>query len=268
MRELLRNRWEKHADRFRALAENPSVPPSEPDASKQIFCTSEVFFRHCETLVSPSHSERFCETLQLAPAYHSVTVTENLQNARRLTDSRIVKPSTPDAPVHIHPLCCFPFSTRSPHPHVGSFPDSEIAGRNTPDAPMHLHPLHLSPLSPLSPRPHTDFLSRSSIGRSTTPDAPTHFHPSDRSPTALPKPREKFGEDLPKLRSLVPYGARSRHTNMQSAPQPELSPPCSSRCRAPKTNLKSVSEDSNRCIPRPRKGMRRFLCLVGHDILD
>ncbi|KAJ7854803.1 hypothetical protein B0H14DRAFT_2579641 [Mycena olivaceomarginata] len=122
----LQLRWEKHADIFRALVKKTEYPADNSNTG---------------------------ETPLLAPAY-LLLPTPNLQHAMSPQNSSIVRASTPDAPLHVHPLGCSPLSTPSPHPHSGPrslqvevavIQNSSIVRASTPHAPLQVHPLGGSP---------------------------------------------------------------------------------------------------------------------------
>jgi hypothetical protein len=214
----LQLRWEKHADIFRALVKKTEYPADNSNTG---------------------------ETPLLAPAY-LLLPTPNLQHAMSPQNSSIVRASTPDAPLHVHPLGCSPLSTPSPHPHSGPrslqvevavIQNSSIVRASTPHAPLQVHPLGGSPLSTPSPHPHSGPRSRievaviddpealpfgtvsfpaSSIPKSTvrnrTSWSPTHARPSFISSAGT---RSPGGEDL---RSLDHPGEVATHASMPISP--------------------------------------------------
>ncbi|KAJ7474653.1 hypothetical protein B0H11DRAFT_1918356 [Mycena galericulata] len=181
--DALRMRWEKHVDTFRALAKDAKHPVENSMTN---------------------------ETPPLAPAHPLLNVAPHLQRPLSPQNFSIVRPSTPDTPLHVHPLHWSPLSTPPPRPHSGSVPHLEVAGPTVLDTPIQVLPL--SPFPPLHRHSHAAPFPRSSIPGPTRPDLPKHGHPLHCSSIS------SWGEDLPNLRSLVPHVEASTHASMPISP--------------------------------------------------
>ncbi|KAJ7932263.1 hypothetical protein B0H13DRAFT_2307825 [Mycena leptocephala] len=148
--DALQRRWEEHTAAFHAFVNDAELPTHNSTS----------------------------QTLQLAPAYFSLDSTPKT--------SSIVRSSTPDTPLHVHPLRSSPLSKPPPPPHFAV----DVDGPTALDAPIHLYPLRRVQASSSSlHNSHVGSQNQQRKIRPIRPHPPTYAHPL---PISSAVPRNTF----------------------------------------------------------------------------